>query len=503
MADTDEDALYQPPSTSQDQSAHIDHDLSDETQDFRILNSLSFLSDPSQSASLPRRGEKDFEPNPTLRQADVLAASRDAMHNALAYPRLHNPKTRVVGIYCPTGLLRPARAGAGAGGLSVVEESSAEVLVEEERQEEQGGKAAGKKTEHTTSPKRKPTPPHGVGKGTCVCVTNPRGQHFKAVGRSDYWNRVWLLPEEALYLLERGSLDIRWPAPVAEGGQQEENVEDMEGGVPMSLQAAYACFIGRGALSLDRYIVYAGLRRGGYTVIRAPTWDEGKGEAGVVEKPATVPTTNRAVELYAPAEARSEGGLISLLTRFFNSIYKPRPTGCIAHGPVIGLGIHRSYHDIYRALSIIPTHNPTLSDPSLNAPSPTPSPPYHLAYYVYKPNTPFRKSTPGSPDFRLAVIDSRTHPTLPTLNQLSALLASTPLDPPVGEKMERLMYMRLRHGWRNVILAVVDQGVVSFLRVGDAGFGGVRIFEGGGVAGNKGPRRSGGNGGNGGKKGRR
>ncbi|KMU89657.1 hypothetical protein CIHG_07464 [Coccidioides immitis H538.4] len=30
--------------------------------------------------------------------------------------------------------------------------------------------------------------------------------------------------------------------------------------------------------------------------------------------------------------------------------------------------------------------------------------------------------------------------------------------------------MRLRHGWRNVILGIVDQGVVSYLRVADAGF---------------------------------
>lgn len=43
--------------------------------------------------------------------------------------------------------------------------------------------------------------------------------------------------------------------------------------------------------------------------------------------------------------------------------------------------------------------------------------------------------------------------------------------------MERQLYMRLRHGYRNVILAVVDQGVTSFLRVADAAFGKERIYE--------------------------
>lgn len=57
-------------------------------------------------------------------------------------------------------------------------------------------------------------------------------------------------------------------------------------------------------------------------------------------------------------------------------------------------------------------------------------------------------------------------------------MESTPLDPPRGEKMQRQMYMRLRHGYRNVILAVVDQGVTSFLRVADVAFGKERLYEG-------------------------
>ena len=40
MADTDEAAIHMP---SQDSGAYIDTDLSDETQDFRMLNSISLL----------------------------------------------------------------------------------------------------------------------------------------------------------------------------------------------------------------------------------------------------------------------------------------------------------------------------------------------------------------------------------------------------------------------------------------------------------------------------
>lgn len=100
-----------------------------------------------------------------------------------------------------------------------------------------------------------------------------------------------------------------------------------------------------------------------------------------------------------------------------------------------------------------------------------------MVYHIYKPSTSYKKTAPPPPDFRIAVISTREQTTLPTLTQLSALLHSTPLVPPKGEKMDRMMYMRLRHGYRNVILAVVDQGVVSYLRVGDAAFGKERLFE--------------------------
>lgn len=272
------------------------------------------------------------------------------MHNALAYPRLHNPKTRVVGIYCPTGLLKPAQAGWSS---SAAKESSEHAVVKECEEEDKDKD----KDKERIAPLKKKTPPlHGIGRGTCVCVPSPRGQHFRTVGRSDHWNRVWLLPEEALYLLERGSLDIRWPAPAGGRGYGEdaagsadtdtergqgENVEDVDGGVPMSLQAAYACFLGRGGLTLERYIVYAGLRRGGYAVIRAPSWDDSgsDGDNGTAEQAAS--TTN-GTQVHAHAEQHN-GGLISLLTRFFNSIFEPGPTRCLTHGPVIGLGIHRNY----------------------------------------------------------------------------------------------------------------------------------------------------------------
>ncbi|KAJ5584889.1 uncharacterized protein N7459_004689 [Penicillium hispanicum] len=433
MADADEDAVH----AKSGESSQVEADLTDETQDFRLLNHLSFLTDTS-STTLPRRGEKDFEPNPTEFQADVLSASRQAMHNALAHPRLHNPKNKVTGIYAPDGpvlVLQPNSADAARS-----------------TSQSEGGKPVGKGL--------------GISLNACVYVPNPKGQYFKTMGQADRLNRIWLLPEEALYLLERGSLDIRWPSsstgPV-EGNEDSDSDNDTL--IPMSLQAAYACFIGRGGLTLERYSVFTGLRRLGYTVMRAPGWDDDA-------LPSEASEANH-VDAYVSPQRRG-AGLSGILGSLFNWIHDPKSTASTAAGPVVGCGIHRNYVDVYRRLATIPWYDPVrvAQRDSLD-----PAAPFRTVLHVYKPTTAVKKTAPPTPEFRIAVVNTREQTTMPTLTQLGALLESTPLDPPRGDKMERQLYTRLRHGYRNVILAVVDQGVISYLRVSDAAFGKEKLYE--------------------------
>ncbi|KAL4902996.1 hypothetical protein BDW74DRAFT_55610 [Aspergillus multicolor] len=416
MADLDEDAINNPNTGG----AHADIDLSDETQDFRMLNNLSFLD--TSDLSLPKRGEKDFEPNPTNYQADILSASRQAMHNALAYPRLHHPRSLLIGIYTPNGPAPPAST------------KNLDTIAEEPPAEKAAPASVGAQ----------------VPADECVYVTNPKGQHFKSLGQADRWGRVWLLPEEALYLLERGSMDIRWSRG-AVGDGDEDDIEDS--GVPMSLQAAYACLMGQGGLTMERYSVFTGLRRLGYVVIRAPGWSESDEEKGsqAAEQPI----------------ARQGPGLAGIFSRFMGWLCDAAPT--TAMGPVAGLGFHHSYDKIYRKLSLIPFYDPVTSA----SPSPQPKLPYAVVWHVYKPSTSFRKSAPPVPDFRIAVVNARTTTTIPTVSEIWTLLESTPLDPP---RPDRQLYVRLKYGYRNVILAVVDQGVVSYLRIADVAFGKEKIY---------------------------
>jgi len=75
----------------------------------------------------------------------------------------------------------------------------------------------------------------------------------------------------------------------------------------------------------------------------------------------------------------------------------------------------------------------------------------------------------------------------PTLAELSDLLQCTPYSPPPADT-EGKLYQKLRHGYRNVMIAVVDQGVVSYMRIADAGFGKERVYESAGRGGRGGKR---------------
>ncbi|KAI9746871.1 MAG: hypothetical protein M4579_007572, partial [Chaenotheca gracillima] len=238
-----------------------------------------------------------------------------------------------------------------------------------------------------------------------------------------------------LYLLERGNLDVRWPAlpcdtaEESDRGQngEEETVKE-EVGLPMSVQGGYAAVIGReedGKISLERWNVYAGLRRSGYAVVRAPIWlppsEDVLAESKIYE------------EELGREIAATDSTHMGLLKRLFGSLFASKgPPAPPPMGPLVGPGLYRSYGDIYRLLQLIPTHTSSIQakqDPSAPSnPSTVPEPPFRIAFHVYKPSPTFRKSSPGIPDFRIAVLSARDAST-PTLAQLSALFDSVPFDP--------------------------------------------------------------------------
>nr|CAD7460111.1 unnamed protein product [Timema tahoe] len=81
-------------------------------------------------------------------------------------------------------------------------------------------------------------------------VTRVTGKHWQVIGH-ERESKIWLYPEEALYLLEMSNLEL------------------MYGGVALSVQQAYNIVLGsKTGFTLDEYRTYAHLMRQGYRVMR-------------------------------------------------------------------------------------------------------------------------------------------------------------------------------------------------------------------------------------------
>ncbi|KAI5117358.1 hypothetical protein M0805_002472 [Coniferiporia weirii] len=234
---------------------------------------------------------------------------------------------------------------------------------------------------------------------------------------------VDLLPEEALYLIERGSM-FCW---VQVDGMRRIEMDGDVDGTPMTVQQAYTQMIGREDLTLERYQVFAYLKRLGYTVTRArapsafyntPTPFRGK----LALKPVQGVLSRVAELILAPFRR-----MFGLGTTKINW-WRPLRT----YGPV-----HRflSYASVFSALRFIPsgyelpTHHCVQSDPQ-------PPSPYEVFFNVYKPSTPFRKTAPPPPDYSIIVVNGRSTP-MPTLQELTRLFEELPeLPPPVPRKRQ-------------------------------------------------------------------
>jgi tRNA-splicing endonuclease subunit Sen54 len=314
-------------------------------------------------------------------------------------------------------------------------------------------------------------------------------------------------------------LDIRWPdveeedvTPAAEGedaeganakaspedaaagvpqfDQEDNEAESRVGDLPMSVQGAYASFIGKDSLTLERYSVYAGLKRAGYIVQRAPTWHDtdppqgnGHGDDIVPSPTALIPTTPPSSLSSNTCPPRGISNIATIIHKLVSYLFHPqRGESCPSLGPLVAPGLYRNYTDLFRALALIPYHDAssttTTNSSQAQNQSQTPQAPYRIHFHVWKPATSstYKKTSPPPPDYRICVIDARTTPSIPSLSQIGPLLDSQQDDSLTRDKASRLE-TRIRHGKRNVLLAVVDMGVISYLRLSDACFGAEKLFE--------------------------
>ncbi|KAJ4136874.1 tRNA-splicing endonuclease subunit sen54 [Fusarium oxysporum] len=183
-------------------------DVDDDAPDVNLF--LSMFDKHGVSSKAIRKGEKDFESHGTRAQDGLLEASRTVLDNVLGYTRIHREDSWVRGWCFPDWWAKVEEAGEKEG-LWLRDRV---VMVEHERGTWQ--KDIGRAV-----------PAHKERLGT---------------------GKVWLLPEEAIFLIERGTMDLWWPnrqlediLPHADGKPKTDmGPDDYDAGLPLSLEAAYS-----------------------------------------------------------------------------------------------------------------------------------------------------------------------------------------------------------------------------------------------------------------------
>lgn len=340
-----------------------------------------------------------------------------------------------------------------------------------------------------------------------------RGIHFQTIGTSDSNGDIWLEYEELLYLVERGSLECFAFTSPSINSQDDETVstssDDEEDTIPktstlsssvnatpMSLQAVYAAVFSDESLyltsksmanahtpssfhvknhsELERYQVYANLKKNGYIVRRSKYFNDNQIEESV-KKPETfrkandftfTPIFKNPLSFFHSNSALNPSSILSDIQLLFKDIFQqskqlfsPYVSACknyLNSSPIYlavsqalnnyysalsskvlstyaritvsrGTNIPRSYGEIFDSLNFIPSNVPPISKlekvklRSVSDETQEPLAPYRPVFNVWKPTNNFRKSDPGEPDFVVAVINSKHYRT-PTRLELMRLL---------------------------------------------------------------------------------
>ncbi|KLO14783.1 hypothetical protein SCHPADRAFT_825698 [Schizopora paradoxa] len=362
-------------------TANVPHQTADDAEDDAESSdeddgALDWTKLPSGSSSrpfIPKRGEKEYEPSGqsgTLLQQHRLERGRSAMFAALDVERTVSNKAVSYGLWDPS-ISRT---------LVVTAHGS-----------------------HLMS----------MGHSAPVRIT------ADAKGKEKMHAHVQLLPEEALYLIERGSMFCR----KASSSDYSLAPEAFEQAIPMTLQEAYAEMIGKEDTTLERYLVFSYLKRLGYIVTRAQPPSEFYPKAQKSDlflKAKTTPLISR---------------LFHFVTRPLHSLFsstldwwKPLPlTGFFRR-------FTTTYSSMFARLRLfklgfsLPLHRSPQQD--------EPDTPYKVFYNLYKPGVAFAKTNPRPPDFQIVVVNARTTP-MPTLHELSNLFDELPELPLPGPRQRR------------------------------------------------------------------
>ncbi|SCU88001.1 LAFA_0E10110g1_1 [Lachancea sp. 'fantastica'] len=296
-------------------------------------------------------------------------------------------------------------------------------------------------------------------------ISNPKGNFMHTMGKVDRNGTCWLTFYEFVYLAERGTI-----TPYFKRSDRESHELDPL----LSIQDLYLLF--RRAQESDEFAVFAHLKRLGFVVF--PSRLTPKSEQ--ISHTRTVSCKGFPQSIFNLGKA--------IFTFFSVPTYHPLQ---------YHLTRYTTSSQIYESLKKLVPHYvapKTLSDleedrfePTRDGDGP------EFTFDIWKPRGTFKKKDPGPPDFQVLVFNknsgSSAFPTYPRIRQLFRSVRSTyegsftpgqnatasgskkvsevPKRPLPHVEQQR----RLKKGYRSFILAVMDDGLISFVKLTESDFG--------------------------------
>lgn len=430
----------------------------DEIQDWKRFSNFE-----RNQGVIPKRGDKDFEPDGTDIQAKQLKESQDAMYHALEESSHHRLRQLLVGIW----------------------------MTREKK----------------------------------VLVPHAKGAFFKDIGKatklSNNVHGVWINPIEAVYLVERGSMAIYlWNFDIERFLlKQDKGDQDIpEGETPISIGHLYVLVFGSDPNLYDKYQVYAYLKRFGYLVQDFSQLDGGKPQADEYQ------SFGKNLTLLENKKANLNNALKSVLSQIWSLICNSS-IGKFLLNLALRIGIvtlntsdlhfrtkhYFNYTSVFETLKLIPSYRAL---DSLNYHPSRTDETFRLAFNVWKPYLGFSKNKPPLPDFQVCIVNTEKH-LFPRLQDFHYLFNELNYDfgkdsrakkPSVSKKISKTRkfqtkrevktqrrmeresrldseekkyreYQRLRadkfkngSSGRSLILALIQNGVINFMEVKEGDF---------------------------------
>jgi tRNA-splicing endonuclease subunit Sen54 len=398
---------------------------------------------------IPKRGEKDFEPTGFEAQARALEKSRKAMFDVIRCERVVASKNISIAMWEP-GLNRAiVELARGSVFSSMGVARRVNVLTNGNDED----------IEHHCFPGRTDLERDGVWK---------EGSFYEKTR-----SRLELLPEEALYLVERGSLECRIRGKGKAKSSLTEKTDydvDSEGAdwAPMSVQQAFATLLFKEDLTRERYQLYAYLRRLGYVVQRKSITESLRSAAALrrglttadapIEMKGVIANPQHPLKLVSlfdlllyplrRIQQVSLYGLQHFSSWFYKALQWLRSTvsrtnlntvsSDIAGRGMLGIGGKKwnRYEEVFNRLRIIPSgHDQKVHPRHPKKPQSNDKVP-EIFFYAWRPATRFKKTDPPLPEYRIATVDARVT-TLPSLYAFESLMDGVPI-PLTSEDLEEM-----------------------------------------------------------------